>query len=299
MTEISSFVRYETLDAQGLTAMEAHGRGLGAKCVERRRPDAEFRCVVGGMVEGKMQYLRVRPGSSSGLLALGDLLSAHRRRHSASVRKGAPLAAHFIVGVSPGWVDATGDRHDSANVRNRELMLEAVRFVQAEFGGVFAARMDLDEKGAAVVDVFAAPIRKSRNKPVVSTNKALEELGKRHGVPSKTFAGLQTAWHKWAVARLDPDIMRGKPKEVTQRENLSPEEFGRLMDDPAAVEQTLVERWKGARATAGKLAERNRDLYEENRALRRENGELRERLGMAAEKANGEIHHDSRTPGMR
>lgn len=47
--------------------------------------------------------------------------------------------------------------------------------VRMRKGLVIATRLDLDEKGGAVVDVMVSPIRESRGKPVISTNKELKQ----------------------------------------------------------------------------------------------------------------------------
>ena len=80
--------------------------------------------------------------------------------------------------VSPEWVQQAGDLHDRANPRYIALFDQAKAWAEswAGKGAVFGVRLDLDEKGGAVVDLMIAPVRDSRSKPVISTQKPLTEL---------------------------------------------------------------------------------------------------------------------------
>jgi hypothetical protein len=101
--------------------------------------------------------------------------------------------------VSPEWVKAVGDLHDPDNPRNRALFDQAKAWAEswAGKGAVFGARLDLDEAGGAVVDLMISPVRTSRGKPVISTQKALvEQMGVRpervclieNGVDTRRFS---------------------------------------------------------------------------------------------------------------
>jgi hypothetical protein len=94
---------------------------------------------------------------------------------------------------------------------------------------VFGARLDLDEKGGAVVDLMIAPVRDSRGKPVISTQKALTELKGAAGERNE-YAALQTSWADWCRDTLDTEIVRGTRKEITARQHMSPETYGAVMD---------------------------------------------------------------------
>ena len=62
---------------------------------------------------------------------------------------------HIVVGVSrSGWATASTTRR----VHVHRLLEFAVEWANAELGGAFAARYDVDEKGV-VIDVFCAPVR--------------------------------------------------------------------------------------------------------------------------------------------
>lgn len=150
-------------------------------------------------------------------------------------RKGAQLGIHLLVGVSPEWVEETGGLHDPENPRNKQLLEAAVTWANTWSNGVYAARLDLDETGGAVVDLFVAPVREQRHKngsskPVVSVNKALEELSiEVFGKRSKHYASLNTSWAEYAALNLDPRLKRGVSKEQTKKEHIPPDEYRELM----------------------------------------------------------------------
>lgn len=156
---------------------------------------------------------------------------AHKKELKAGERKGAPIALQALCVVSPEWVEKAGDLHDPDNPHNRQLFDQAKAWAEswAGEGSVFGSRLDLDEKGGAVVDLMIAPVRASRGKPVISTNKALGEVKTLTGERNE-YAALQTSWADWCRDTLDPEIVRGTRKEITRRQHLSPETYGAVMD---------------------------------------------------------------------
>jgi len=156
---------------------------------------------------------------------------AHKSEMGAGERKNAPLCMQALCVVSPEWVEKAGDLHDADNPHNRQLFDQAKAWAEswAGEGAVFGARLDLDEKGGAVVDLMISPVRESRGKPVISTQKALTELKGISGERNE-YAALQTSWADWCQQHLDRDIVRGTRKEITAREHLSPETYGAVMD---------------------------------------------------------------------
>lgn len=174
---------------------------------------------------------------------------AHKTELGAKERKNAPLAMQALCVVSPEWVQQAGDLHDPDNPRNRALFDQAKAWAEswAGEGAVFATRLDLDEKGGAVVDVLLAPVRDSRGKPVISTNKALQELKEAMGERNE-YSALQTSWADWARAHLDASIERGIRKEITSRQHLSSETYGLVKDQ--------------ARAEAAQERDQAADLYQ-------------------------------------
>ncbi|MGO4574142.1 hypothetical protein [Microvirga sp. 2TAF3] len=133
--------------------------------------------------------------------------------------------------VSPEWVRETGGLHDPDNPRNIALFKAARAWAEewAGEGSVITARLDLDEAGGSVVDLCISPIRSSRGKPRISTNKPLQELKAATGERNE-FAALQTSWAAYAACHLDTRIRRGTRKQITRIEHVSPETYGRLKD---------------------------------------------------------------------
>lgn len=167
---------------------------------------------------------------------------ALKKAKGASERKGAQLGLHMLVGVSPEWVKEAGDLHDPANPRNR-LLLDAARGWADTWsdGGCYAARLDLDETGGAIVDLFIAPMadqkhKSGKSKLTVSVNKALEAVSLAHtGVKGKHYSGLNTSWAQYAHAHLDARLERGRPKGETGAEHVGPDQYRAMMTEATAA----------------------------------------------------------------
>ena len=176
---------------------------------------------------------------------------AHKAELKAGERKGAPIALQALCVVSPEWVERAGDLHDPDNSHNRQLFDQAKAWAEswAGAGAVFGSRLDLDENGGAVVDLMIAPVRTSRGKPVISTNKAMGEVKALTGERNE-YSALQTSWADWCRDTLDAGIVRGTRKEITRRQHLSPETYGAVMDKAreslSEPSQKLVEQLKVA-----------------------------------------------------
>lgn len=195
---------------------------------------------------------RVREGAVAGdalawSKAEGDrdyvaAFKAHKAELGAGERKNAPIAMQALCVVSPEWVQQAGDLHDRANPRNVALFDQAKAWAEswAGKGAVFGVRLDLDEKGGAVVDLMIAPVRDSRGKPVISTQKPLTELKGATGERNE-YSALQTSWADWCAANLDAKIERGLRRELTAREHLSPETYGMVMDKAREAVQRPAE----------------------------------------------------------
>ena len=161
---------------------------------------------------------------------------AHKAELGAGERKGAPLCMQALCVVSPEWIKAAGDLHDPDNPRNCALFDQAKSWAEswAGKGSVFGARLDLDEAGGAVVDLMISPVRTSRSKPVISTQKALVELKAATGERNE-YSALQTSWADWSRQHLDSQIERGTRRTITDRQHLTPETYG-LVKDRARAE---------------------------------------------------------------
>ena len=219
-----------------------------------------------------------------------DYLAAfkvHKAEMGAGERKGAPLALQAICVVSPEWVEKVGDLHDPENPHNRQLFEEAHAWAESwgGKGAVFASRLDLDEKGGAVVDLLVAPVRESRGKPVISTNKALVELKGATGERTE-YAALQTSWADWCGERLDPEIVRGTRKEITQRQHVSPETYGAMLDK---ARESLSEAPQSLKSALGAtdLSQEDAEALEDVLTLRRE---------IARHKAEGRAYEPPQGP---
>ena len=195
---------------------------------------------------------------------------AHKTEQGAGERKNAPIALQALCVVSPEWVEKAGDLHDPDNSHNRQLFDQAKAWAEswAGKGSVFATRLDLDEKGGAVVDVLLSPVRQSRGKPVISTNKALRELKEATGERNE-YAALQTSWADWCRETLDSEIVRGTRKELTQRQHLSPETYGAVMDKARQAVRQPTESLRGA-LQAAELSWEDTDLLRDYLLLRGE-----------------------------
>lgn len=195
---------------------------------------------------------------------------AHKIELGAGERKNAPLALQALCVVSPEWVQQTGDLHDRNNPRNIALFEQAKAWAEswAGEGSVFGARLDLDEKGGAVVDLMIAPVRDSRGKAVISTQKPLTEL-KTATDERNEFSALQTSWAEWCREHLDENITRGLRRELTAREHLSPETYGQIMDKARNALQRPVESVVEALQGAG-LSEADTSLLRDYLLLRGE-----------------------------
>lgn len=139
-------VRCESLDLAGLVRAENHGKRLDRSSARRKVRDTPP-LVVGG---------------PSGL-DLTDRFKAHlgAAKQNAAAKK--PVL-HFIVRFPPEVLaDDTAPGPFAAldrSARERLMVRQAVDFINTTHGGsaVFAARLDRDEEGESIVDVFAAPL---------------------------------------------------------------------------------------------------------------------------------------------
>ena len=94
-----------------------------------------------------------------------DDLRTHLKEAGARTRGGAAISLHLLFGVSAEWIQETGGIHDGRNSRVLKLFEEVKTFSEKHIGGVYAIRMDLDERGGGVVDVFAAPVHMRSGRP--------------------------------------------------------------------------------------------------------------------------------------
>lgn len=141
-------MRCAAINVGGLLAQERHGKRL----------------------DGSSQRRRVRDDGPHVYKTL-DLCDAYERHmHGVKQNTGAtkPIL-HFIVrfppelledGMTKGWSGM------SRAERQGRMLRQAVAFINETHGGraVFAARIDRDEEGETICDVFAAPVYEKRTK---------------------------------------------------------------------------------------------------------------------------------------
>jgi hypothetical protein len=184
-------------------------------------------------------------------------LYASTKRHLGfAERQGAAIGMHLLVGVSPTWIKAKGGLHDPENSRNQQLLDAAVAWVKSWAGedSVFGARLDLDEAGGGVVDIFCAPTADQKHKSgstklTLSVNKALVKLQSDNRARC-SYEALQTSWHAWARYHLDQELQRGEPAHKTNRTHLRVAEYKRQQDHLKAEEALRREQEEFARRMA-------------------------------------------------
>jgi hypothetical protein len=231
-----SFVSISKIrNRQYLAAMQNHAQRLDQTGKDRQREGADWRDNLGW------------PYDDMGFKPL-DCFERFLQKTGAVETKGAPLGFHMIVGVSPDWVRGKGDLHDPKNPANKELFSAAVDWANEAFGdgAVYNARMDLDEVGGAVVDVFVAPTTlgggKHNKKLKISTHKAVRQLADKHQVKHGRleFAAIQDDFGDYCKMYLDPEIQRGRPKKETGAKRLTAEEYGAWKDKAREEEARLI-----------------------------------------------------------
>ena len=137
-----------------------------------------------------------------------DAFEAHMARAGARQRKGAPLALRLSCGVPEGLGRTRDARGDRSAHPPKPLPEQAADWAEswAGPGSVVLARTEgLDGDKA---ELLVAPVRDSRGKPVVSTQKALTELVRQTREQTE-YGALQTSWAGWCAAHVDPGIERG------------------------------------------------------------------------------------------
>ena len=172
MRTVFAFVRCKRLpDLAAIAAASSHALGSDRSARSRRREGYDGPRAL-ALIKGKSGWERaavIRPpkdGETPDKLPLHvDYPAAYQRHLDANNAKKAPnahAAMHLIIGVSPeyfGKSDGTHQGHDIKSKKVVKLLATATHWAEAELGGVWAARYDLDERGFGVVDVMCSPIR--------------------------------------------------------------------------------------------------------------------------------------------
>lgn len=174
-------------------------------------------------------------------LAVVEAFKARKRDTGASERKGAALAVHMLLGVSPEWIAAAGDVHDPANPRNVALFDSAKRFMEEKFGegSVIHVRLDVDEAGSGIVDVIAVPVSsyelRGKTKTHTLANAGIERAFGR----GRNYRRLQDQWAEHCKKTLDPEIKRGRSIEETGRAHVHHSIYRPAMERVAVEAEAL------------------------------------------------------------
>ena len=203
-------------------------------CPSTSMPVARARAPIRSAWRCPNGRMGLQPGHPGPASRLRRCLRSGSRIFRRALPCGAPFGLHLLLNVSPEWIEEAGDLHAEDNERNRRLYEEAQGFFSG-IPGLVAARMDLDEVGGGVVDLFLAPVfsRTSRLRkdgsrgadiPEISVSK-LDALWREQTGERLAYSGLQTLWADHCAERLDPRIQRGRRKSETGREHLTVPEF--------------------------------------------------------------------------
>ena len=176
-------------------------------------------------------------------LSVVEAFKARKRDAGATERKGAALAVHMLLGVSPEWIAETGDVHDPQNPRNKMLFDSARDFMEEKFGkgSVIHVRLDCDEAGSGIVDVIAVPVSsyqlRGKTKTHTLANAGIEAAFGR----GRNYRRLQDQWAEHCQRTLDREIKRGRSIEETGRQHVHHSIYRPAMERVAAEAEAIRE----------------------------------------------------------
>ena len=137
-----------------------------------------------------------------------DAFEVHMARAGARQRKGAPLALRLSCGVPEGLGRTRGAQGDRSAHPPKPLPEQAADWAESWAGPGSVVLARTEGPGGDRAELLVAPVRESRGKPVVSTQKALTELVRQTREQTE-YGALQTSWAGWCAAHVDPGIERG------------------------------------------------------------------------------------------
>lgn len=240
---MKTMVRCRSLDMAALAAQEAHGKR------EDRTSQKRIVRDVAPLVAGGLD--------------LRDLYDAHMDgvKQNAGAKK--PVL-HFLVRFPPELLDQDASRF-SGSRRDRQAMMlrQAVAFINQTHGGqaVFAARIDRDEAGETVVDVFASPRYEKRTKRTkadekgatwASATKFGKELAEKHQPeiqrrhpnakgkilgPRAVGIALNSEWRDWFEQVNQIDLAKKNEKVDAAPDRLETEAFKQVQDARDEIER--------------------------------------------------------------
>jgi hypothetical protein len=239
---MKTMVRCRSLDMAALAAQEAHGKRED-KTSQKRRVRDVAPLVAGG-------------------LDLRKMYDAHMKDVKQNSAAKKPVL-HFIVRFPPELLDQDASRF-SGSRRDRQAMMlrQAIAFINQTHGGdaVFAARLDRDEAGETIADVFASPRYEKRTKRTPADKKGdiwasstkfgkalaekhQPEIQRRHPDAKGKLLGpravgiaLNSEWRDWfeRVNRLE--LAKKNEKADAAPDRLETEAFKALQDERDRLE---------------------------------------------------------------
>jgi hypothetical protein len=287
-----AMVRCKALSMSDLAAQEKHGKrldGTSKKRVIRNDPAIVYRSLdLRAEYDRHIEGVRLNTGAKKPVL-------------------------HFIVRFPPGLLEPDFESRRFNGLkkkRQREMLAQAVTFIQETHGSdaVFAARLDRDEEGETIVDVFASPKyekRTKRTKPDetgviwASATKFGKDLAEKHQPEMrrrfpKAKAGLLTSPRMVGIA-LQSEFAaffekangfafdRKVEKESATPDRLETEALKRLRSERQAMEAEYIEKKDALDDWGHDLAEKAADLEKRETRL----GWIKDRV-MGLVKAFGE-----------
>lgn len=276
-------VRCDAIDLAKLAAMEKHGKRL----------------------DGSSQRRRIRDDSP---LVYGSLdLRARYDEHMHGVKQNAAAkkpVLHFIIRFPPELLEGPKLGHfEGSKLERQKMMLrQAIRFVQDTHGGraVFAARVDRDEEGETIVDVFASPVYEKRTKRTpankqgplwASATRFGKELAKKHQEeiqrrhpdakgeiltsPRMVGIALQSELAEWFRAKNGHALTPKTPKGSAKKDRIEKEAHERMQAEKREIEaerekldQEKAQMRAESAAERAEIAKERQELQRERRALK-------------------------------
>ena len=242
-TIMKTMVRCRSLDMAALAAQEAHGKRQDRTSQNRRVRDVAP-IVAGG-------------------LDLRDLYDAHMNGVKQNTAAKKPVL-HFIVRFPPELLKVDAKHfHGDKRERQRMMLRQAVAFINRTHGGdaVFAARLDRDEAGETIADVFAAPRYEKRTKRTKPDEKGAtwasatkfgkqlcekhqDEIQRRHPDAKGKLTGprhvgiaLNIEWRSWFQRTNELELAKKIEKTTAAPDRFEIEAYKEMQDQRADLER--------------------------------------------------------------
>lgn len=284
-----SMTRCTALTLSSLSKQERHGKRLDKTSKKRVIRDEKAHVYRG--------------------LDLLDLYENHVKGVRQNARATKPVL-HFIMRFPPEVLTGEAGKHFVGNKSKRQkiMLAQAIKFVDKTHGGnaVFAARIDRDEAGETIVDVFACPKYEKRTKRTKldevgvmwsSATKYGKELALKHqdeirrrhpkakaaALTGPRMVGIalnseyRDFFEKMNGIKLEPKV----EKHTSVPDRLETEAFKELQDEKDRLEalaSSLAERQKKIDADKIAIAESQKQIADLNADLKERESRLKKSL---------------------